>query len=75
MAENSLDPEPRPKPRDNESDNEEVADEEGDILNISKNSQSSNMGFPQMLQIQREILILRGDSITPRDAEDFYEQA
>ena len=43
MAENSLDPEPRPNPRDNESDNEGVVDEEGNILNISQNSQSSNM--------------------------------
>ena len=75
MAENSLDPEPRPNPRDNESDNEEVVDEEGNILNLSQNSQSSNMGFPQTLQIQREIFILRGDYITPQDAEDFYEQA
>ena len=75
MAENPLDPEPRPDPRDNESDNEEVVDEEGNFLNLSQNSQSSNMGFPQMLQIQREIFILRGDYIAPQDAEDFYEQA
>ena len=75
MAENSLDPESRPNPRDNEYDNEEVVDEEGNILNISQNSQSSNMDFPQTLQIQREIFILRGDYITPQDAEDFYEQA
>ena len=75
MAENSLNPEPRPNPRDNESDNEEVVDEEGNILNLSQNSQSSNMVFPQTLQIQREIFILRGDYITPQDAEDFYEQA
>ena len=33
------------------------------------------MGFPQTLQIQREIFILRGDYITPQDAEEFYEQA
>ena len=75
MAENSLDPEPRPNLRDNESDNEEVVDEEGNILNLSQNSQSSNMVFPQTLQIQREIFILRGGYITPQDAEDFYEQA
>ena len=75
MAEKFLDPEPRQNPRDKESDNEEVVDEEGNILNISQNSQSSNMGFPQTLQIQREIFILRGDYITPQDAEDFYEQA
>ena len=75
MAENSLDPETRPNPRDNEYDNEEVVDEEENILNISQSSQSSNMGFPQTLQIQREIFILRGDYITPQDAEDFCEQA
>ena len=51
MAENSLDPEPRPNPRDNEYDNEGVVDEEGNVFNISQNSQSSNMGFPQTLQI------------------------
>ena len=33
------------------------------------------MGFPQTLQIQREIFILRGFYITPQDAEEFYEQA
>ena len=75
MAENPLDPEPRPNPTDNESDNEEVVDEEGNIVNLSQNSQSSNIGFPQTLQIQRVIFILRGDYITPQDAEDFYEQA
>ena len=75
MAENPLDPEPMPNPRDNESDNEEGVDEEGNILNLSQNSQSLKMGFPQTLQIQREIFILRGDYITPQDAEDFYEQA
>ena len=58
MTENPLDPEPMPNPRDNESDNEEGVDEEGNILNLSQNSQSSNMGFPQTLQIQREIFIL-----------------
>lgn len=59
MAENPLDPETRPNPRNNESDNEEVVDEKGNIL--SQNSQSLNMGFPETLQIQREIFILRGD--------------
>ena len=33
------------------------------------------MGCSQTLQIQREIFILRGDYITPQDAEEFYEQA
>ena len=71
MEDNAVNPEPRP----NESDNEQEVDEEGNILNIPQNSQSSNMGFPQTLQIQREIFILRGDYITPQDAGEFYEQA
>ena len=58
-----------------EPDNEQEIDEEGNILNISQSSQSSTMGFPQTLQIQREIFILREDYITPQDAEEFYEQA
>ena len=33
------------------------------------------MVFPQTMQIQREILILKGDFITPQDAEEFQEQA
>ena len=65
MTENPLDPEPMPNPRDNESDNEEGVDEEGNILNLSQNSQSLNMGFPQTLQIQREIFIL-GEIISLR---------
>ena len=71
MEDNALNPEPRP----NESDNEHEVHEEGNILNISHSSQSSHMGFPQTLQIQREIFILRGDHITLQDAEEFYEQA
>ena len=71
MEDNDLHPEPEP----NEPDNEHEIDEEVNILNISQSSQSSNMGFPQTLQIQREIFILRGDHITPQDAEEFYEQA
>ena len=31
--------------------------------------------FPQTVQIQREIFVVKGDYITPQDAEDFYEQA
>ena len=27
------------------------------------------------MQIQREIFVVKGDYITPQDAEDFYEQA
>ena len=71
MEDNDLHPEPEP----NEPDNEQEIDEEGNLLNISQSSQSSNMGFPRTLQIQREIFILRGDYITPQDAEEFYEQA
>ena len=51
MEDNDLHPEPEP----NEPDNEQEIDEEGNILNISQSSQSSSMGFPQTLQIQREI--------------------
>ena len=69
MEDNDLHPEPEPIEPDNTPD----IDEEGNILNISQSSQSSNMGFPQTLQIQREIFILRGDYITPQDAEEFYE--
>ena len=31
--------------------------------------------FPQTLHIQRDVFILKGDWISPQDAEDFYEQA
>ena len=63
MEDNDLHPEPEP----NKPDNEHEVDEDGNFLNISQSSQSSNMGFPQTLQIQREIFILRGDYITPQD--------
>ena len=53
------------EPEPNEPDNEREVDEEGNFLNISQSSQSSTMGFPQTLQIQHEIFILRGDYITP----------
>ena len=66
MEDDGLHPEPEP----NEPDNEHEIDEEGNILNISQSSQSSNMGFPQTLQIQREIFILRGDYITPQDLKN-----
>ena len=45
MEDDGLHPEPEP----NEPDNEHEIDEEGNILNISQSSQSSNMGFPQTL--------------------------
>ena len=41
MEDNDLHSEPEP----NEPDNEQEIDEEGDILNISQSSQSSNIGF------------------------------
>ena len=55
MAENSLDPEPRPNPRDNEYENEEVVDEEGNVLNISQNSQLSNLGSTDVTDPARDI--------------------
>ena len=45
MEDNDLNPEPEP----NGPDNEQEIDEEGNILNISQSSQSSNMGYPQTL--------------------------
>ena len=63
MEDNDL----HPEPESNEPNNEHEVDEEGNFLNISQSSQSSNMGFPQTLQIQREIFILRGDYITTQD--------
>ena len=53
-------------------------EEDGDILNAIQTSQSSvaqTILFPQTMQMQREIFVLKGDYITPQDAEDFYEQA
>ena len=43
MEDDGLHPEPEP----NEPDNEHEVDEEGNFLNISQSSQSSNMGFPR----------------------------
>ena len=48
------------------------------ILNSSQTSQSSlvpTVVFPQTMQIQREVFILKGEYITPQDAEEFQEQA
>ena len=61
MEENDLHPEPEPTDPDNTPD----IDEEGNILNITQSSQSSNMGFPLTLQIQREIFILWSNIIPP----------
>ena len=62
----------------NQTEEEEVLEEDGGILNATQTSQSSmaqTILFPQTMQMQREIFVLKGDYITPQDAEDFYEQA
>ena len=56
----------------------EVPKEDGGILNTTQTSQSSvaqSILFPQTMQMQREIFVLKGDYITPQDAEEFYEQS
>ena len=60
------------------TEEEEVLEEDGGILNTTQTSQSSvaqTILFPQTMQMQREIFVLKGDYITPQDAEDFYEQS
>ena len=60
------------------TEEEEAVDEDGGILNATQTSQSlvaQNILFPQTMQMQREIFVLKGDYITPQDAENFYEQA
>ena len=60
------------------TEEEEVLEEGGGILNATQNSQSSvaqTILFPQTMQMQREILVPKGDYITPQDAESFFEQA
>ena len=60
------------------TEEEEVPDEDGGILNTTQTSQSSvaqTILFPQTMQMQREIFVLKGDDITPQDAEEFYEQS
>ena len=60
------------------TEEEEVLEEEGGILNATQTSQSSvaqTILFPQTMQMQREIFVLKGDYITPQDAENFYEQS
>ena len=62
----------------NQTEEEEVFEEDGGILNATQTSQSTvaqTILFPQTMQMQREIFVLKGDYITPQDAEDFYEQA
>ena len=61
-----------------DTEEEEVPEEDGGILNTTQTSQSSvvqTIMFPQTMQMQREIFVLKGDYITPQDAEEFYEQA
>ena len=61
-----------------QTEEEEVLEEDVGILNATQPSQSSVAQlilFPQTMQMQREIFVLKGDYITPQDAEDFYEQA
>ena len=60
------------------TEEEEVPEEDGGILNTTQTSQSSvaqTILFPQTMQMQREIFVLKGDYITPQDAEEFYEQS
>ena len=60
------------------TEEEEVLEEDGGILNATQTSQSSvaqTILFPQTIQMQREIFVLKGDYITPQDAEEFYEQS
>ena len=62
----------------NQTEEEEVLEEDGGILDATQSSQSSvaqTILFPQTMQMQREMFVLKGDYITPQDAEDFYEQA
>ena len=60
------------------TEEEEVLQEDEGISNTTQTSQSSvaqTILFPQTMQMQREIFVLKGDYITPQDAENFYEQA
>ena len=61
-----------------DTEEEETLEEDGGILNATQTSQSSvapTILFPQTMQMQREIFVLKGDYITPQDAESFFEQA
>ena len=60
------------------TEEEEVVEEDWGILNVTQTLQSSvaqTILFPQTMQMQREIFVLRGDYMTAQDAEDFYKQA
>ena len=57
------------------TEKEEMVEEDGGILNATQTSQSSvtqTILFPQTMQMQREMFVLKGDYISPQDAEDFY---
>ena len=61
-----------------QTEEEEVLEEDVGILNATQTSQSSvaqTILFPETMQMQREIFVLKDDCITPQDAEEFYEQA
>lgn len=63
-------------PKDDEIEEVEIQEEDVGILNTSQTSQFPNtVVFPQTMQIQREVFILRGDFITPQDVGDFYKRA
>ena len=52
-----------------DTEEEEALEEEGGILNATQTSQSSvaqTILFPQTMQMQREIFVLKGDYITPQ---------
>ena len=60
------------------TEEEKVVEEDGGILNPTQTSQSSvaqTILFPQTMQMQREIFVLKNGYITPQDAENFCEQA
>ena len=60
------------------TEEEVVLEEDGSSLNATQTLQSSvaqTLLFPQTMQMQREIFVLKGDYITPQDAEEFYEQS
>ena len=68
---------PIPRQTDVYVDEEEMQEEDEDFLNTSQTSQpsmASTVVLPQTMQIQREVFVLKGDYITPQDAEEFHEQ-
>lgn len=68
---------PIPRQTDVYVDEEEMQEEDEDFLNTSQTSQPSlapTVVLPQTMQIQREVFFLKGDYITPEDAEEFHKQ-